>query len=43
MNKWIEHCNKIRKEHPKLSFKEVLVLAKQTYIKQSDKEVANNG
>ena len=33
MNHWIELLKKLRKENPKLSFKEILKLGKKTYKK----------
>jgi len=32
-NKWLIHVKKVRKAHPKLSFKEVLTKAKGSYKK----------
>ena len=33
-NKWLEHVKKIKKENPKLIFKDVLKEAKKTYKKE---------
>ena len=33
MNPWLEHLKKIKKENPKLSLKEVMKIAKETYKK----------
>ena len=33
MNHWMEHLKKLRKENPKLSFKEILKLGKKSYKK----------
>lgn len=30
-NPWLEHVKKVKKENPKLAFKEVLKKAKKTY------------
>lgn len=32
-NPWLEHVKKVKKENPKLSFKEVLIKAKRSYKK----------
>ena len=37
MNHWMEHLKKLRKENPKLSFKEILKLGKKSY-KKSNKQ-----
>lgn len=33
-NPWLEHVKKVKKENPKLSFKEVLMKAKKTFKKK---------
>lgn len=37
-NKWIKHVNEVRSQHPELSLKEVLKLAKKTYNKNAVEE-----
>jgi len=32
-NKWLDHVKKVKKKHPKLTFKEVLTKAKGSYKK----------
>ena len=34
-NPWLEHVKKVRKANPKLSYKQVLIKAKGSYIKKS--------
>jgi hypothetical protein len=31
---WAEHLNNVRKENPKLTLKQAMIKAKQTYIKK---------
>ena len=38
MNHWMEHLKKLRKENPKLSFKEILKLGKKSYKKSKKHE-----
>ena len=45
-NKWLEHVKEVRLQNPKLMYKEVLVIAKDTYkpmgkvdVKEDTKEV----
>ena len=38
MNHWMEHLKKLRKENPKLSFKEILKLGKKSYKKSMKHE-----
>ncbi len=33
MNKWLVHVMKVKKQNPKLSFKQVLIKAKSSYKK----------
>jgi len=37
-NKWTEHVNEVRRQHPELSLKEAMKAAKKTYKKGGNAE-----